>query len=263
MSGPASAYLVAELRRRRELAGLTQEQWGAALHWSAQHVSSIERGVRPIRLDYLAAIDRVFNCDYSTLYALLLRAERAPVWLRPWLEHEREAIMLRWFEPMLVPGLLQTEAYARVVLTQAGVMIDDVDTTVGDRLSRQEILHRAERPCRFVGVIDEAVLTRAVGGPAVMREQILALIAACDRPNISLQVVPAGVGAYPGLNGPFILASLEGRAAGFLDGPLEGQTIELEADLTRLEHAWESLREYALPGDQSMALMQEAADRWA
>ncbi|WBB98395.1 MULTISPECIES: helix-turn-helix transcriptional regulator [unclassified Solwaraspora] len=263
MSGAASAYLIAELRRRRELAGLTQEQWGAALHWSAQHVSAVERGARPIRLDYLATIDRVFNCDYSTLWELLLRTERAPVWLRPWLEHEREAIMLRWYEPLLVPGLLQTEAYARVVLTHAGVAIDDVDTTVGDRLGRQEILHRAERPCRFVGVIDEAVLTRAVGGPAVMREQVLALIAACDRPNVSIQVVPAGVGAYPGLNGPFILASLDGRAAGFVDGPLEGQTIELEADLTRLEHAWESLREYALPSEQSVALMQEAADRWA
>jgi len=197
MSGAASAYLIAELRRRRELAGLTQEQWGAALHWSAQHVSAVERGARPIRLDYLATIDRVFNCDYSTLWELLLRTERAPVWLRPWLEHEREAIMLRWYEPLLVPGLLQTEAYARVVLTHAGVAIDDVDTTVGDRLGRQEILHRAERPCRFV------------------------------------------------------------------DGPLEGQTIELEADLTRLEHAWESLREYALPSEQSVALMQEAADRWA
>jgi transcriptional regulator with XRE-family HTH domain len=56
---------------------------GAALHWWAQHISSIERGVRPIRLDYLTAIDRVFNCDYATLYRLLLRAERAPVWLRP------------------------------------------------------------------------------------------------------------------------------------------------------------------------------------
>lgn len=170
--------------------------------------------------------------------------------------------MLRCFDPPVIPGLLQTEAYARAVLTDAGSFGVDVEESVAGRLARQEVLFRDERPARFIGVMDEGVLRRRVGGPAVMREQLHAIVKATARPNIRVHVVPASVGGYPGLNGPFALATVDGRCVGFLDGPLKGQDVESPEDIAALESAWESIRGYALPCDQSVALILEVAESW-
>lgn len=172
----ASKYLVSELRRQREALGLSQEAWGERVHFSAQHVGAVERGDRPALPDYLKAIDRAFGTTFFKFYELFVRGEAAPVWFRPWVDNERDATMLRWFEPLLIPGLLQTEAYARAILTQAGSPGIDVEKTLADRQARQEVIFRDKKPVRFIGVVDEGALRRAVGGSEVMREQLHALV---------------------------------------------------------------------------------------
>jgi transcriptional regulator with XRE-family HTH domain len=257
----ASEYLIGELRRTRESLGLTQEAWGARIKFSAQHVSSVERGVRPALPDYLTAVDRAFGTNYLTFYRKFVLEESSPVWLRPWLDHEREATLLRYFELAVIPGLFQTEAYARAVIgtTKAGRPAED---TLATRLARKEIISREDNPPRIVAILDEGALYRSVGGPEVMREQLLALIEAIALPNVSVFIVPSHVGAYAGLDGPVALATARGHTVGVRDAPGAGDVVEDPARLDILERQWEAIREYALPQDMSLDLIKKAADSW-
>ncbi|MFV2085919.1 helix-turn-helix domain-containing protein [Micromonospora sp. LOL_021] len=260
MSG--SEYLVGELRRVREMLGLTQEAWGERIHFSTSHVGSIERGERPALPDYLGAVDRAFGTAFVKFYREFVVGERAPVWYRPFIEQEGKATLIRVFQPLALPGLLQTEAYARAVLLAYGERGEAMDVALATRLGRKEILYRQPDSCQLVAVIDESVLHRRVGDPCVMHEQLTAVVAACEQPNIRVQVVPADAGAYPGLDGPFVIATVDGRSVGYLEGYLQGRVIENPDDATSLERTWESIRDYALSGPQSLDLIMRTAERW-
>ncbi|TDC72230.1 XRE family transcriptional regulator [Micromonospora sp. KC606] len=191
------------------------------------------------------------------------RRIRDLVWFRPWQEMEREAAELRWFESNVLPGLLQTEAYARAVLGASGRRTpDEVDQLVAARLARQAILRR-ENPPWFTAVVDEYALRRPVGGPEVMREQIRALIDWCRHPHVRVHVVPRATGAYAGLDGPFVIASSrDHRTAAYLDTQLQGQVVSDPDDVTAILAAWESVRGEALSHRQSVDLMREVAETW-
>ncbi|SCE66955.1 hypothetical protein GA0074695_0180 [Micromonospora viridifaciens] len=189
---------------------------------------------------------------------------RDPVWFRPWQEIEREAVSLRWFEPQVLPGLLQTEAYARAVLTGAGLIPRaDIERHVSARLSRQGILRRDDPP-QFSAVIDEGILRRPVGGRETMREQLRALVEACAEPHIKVHVVPSTIGAYAGLSGPFVIATCpDHRLAGYLDNQLEGEVVSDVDDLAAIMAAWENVRAEALSHWQSVDLIREVAETWS
>ena len=113
-----------------------------------------------------------------------------PSWFQEWTLIEREAKRLRGFEPTLVPGLLETADYARVIFgTRSGVTIEEIDEQATARLKRQEILDRDQPPELWV-IIDESVLSRPVGGVTVMREQLRHLLKMARRPRVSVQVIP-------------------------------------------------------------------------
>ncbi|MEU7654596.1 helix-turn-helix transcriptional regulator [Micromonospora taraxaci] len=189
---------------------------------------------------------------------------RDPIWFRPWQEIEREAVSLRWFESTVLPGLLQTEAYARAVLSGAGLIPrGDVERLLTVRLGRQGVLRRDDPP-QFTAVVDEAVIRRPVGGGSTMREQLLAVAAACAEPHIRVHVVPSTVGAYAGLNGPFVIAhSDDHRVAGYLDNQLQGQVASDPDDIAAMMAAWENVRGEALSHRQSVDLITEVAESWS
>ena len=189
---------------------------------------------------------------------------REPVWFRPWQEIEREAVSLRSYQSVVLPGLLQTEAYARAVLTGAGMLPRaDLDRHITARLARQGILRR-EDPPQFTAVIDEGVLRRPVGGPETMREQLHALVAACAEPHVRIHVVPSSVGAYAGLNGPFVVAACpDHRLAGYLDNQLQGQVVSDVDEIAAIMAAWENVRGEALSHWQSVDLIREVAETWS
>jgi Domain of unknown function (DUF5753) len=188
----------------------------------------------------------------------------SPQWMREWEAVERQAKVLRSFEPLVVPGLLQTESYARALFRSSGLPNDEeVERRVAARLARQAIL-AGENPPQLIAVMDEYVLRRPIGGPAVMREQLLHLAkTVAEHPRIRLHVVPASVGAYLGVAGAFVLATLPtGEDVAYLDDQLKGQVIDNTEDVLAIRAAWEAIHGEALPPQRSIELIVEVAETW-
>jgi hypothetical protein len=115
----------------------------------------------------------------------------------------------------------------------------------------------------FVTVVDEGVLHRAIGGPKVMQEQLTHLVGLCkERSDIVVQVIPNDTGAYAGLAGPFVIATMDGDEFVYLDTALYGQVAESAQDLSIVKRMWESLRAEALPRTASLNLITEVAKQW-
>jgi len=120
-----------------------------------------------------------------------------PSWFESWLEAERSAHALRLWSPILIPGLLQTAEYARALFVAAGEDDERAEELVAARMDRQAILDRV-RPPHVVAVLDEAVLHRLIGMPAVMHDQLTHLAGLSERPNVLLEIVPASTARTPG-----------------------------------------------------------------
>lgn len=253
------------LKFARAKSGMTQEQLAERLSVSTSLVAKFETDRLIPKPDTARRLDAVL--DAGTLFQEMTAEARAfsgePLWLRPWLEREPHATMIRNFQPMLVPGLLQTEEYARCVLTDVGTRVTDIDEAVAGRLARAKILHRPDRPCRLFAVVDEGALRRPIGGSKVMADQVHAIARACALPNVSVTVVPTSVGAHPGLNGPMGIGTVDGQAVAFLDGPLGGQVTEDPDQIAEIEEIWQAIQEYALPRQPSLELIMEVANSWS
>jgi transcriptional regulator with XRE-family HTH domain len=260
----ALEFLGAELRRARKARAMSQEELAEKINYSASLVGMVEIGHRTPSVDFLDRADAVLETDGLLGRLLtLVKSEAAPPWFMEWIKVEQEATSLRWFEPSLVPGLLQTEAYARAVLRGGGRMSEpEVEQHLTSRMERQSILDK-DNPTELVAVIDEAVLHRAVDEPAVMAEQFDHLLRMCERPNVRLHVVPAEVGMYPGLAGPFILARVrEGGEVVHLDNALFAHITDRHVDVDKVQQDWESVRSEAMPSRASLSLIREVAKSW-
>ncbi|MFI6227597.1 helix-turn-helix transcriptional regulator [Micromonospora echinospora] len=261
-----SEFLLRELRRRRVAAGLTQDALGERVHYSNTHVSAIETGVKPPKPEYLKAVDEALETGgiLLSLWEDLVRDASAPVWFRNWIEIERQALSLRWYEMTTVPGLLQTEAYARALFACGGLLgSDEVERRTSARIMRQEVL-ASESPPQFVAVIDENVLQREVGDAAIMHAQLCRMLELSTQlPHVRIHVVPSSTGAYAGMGGPFVLASLEGGDEyAYLDSQLQGRVVDEPSSLIWVQQAWESIRGEALPHRQSVELIERVAEKW-
>lgn len=192
MEGEPTAELIrAQLRRLRLNADLSQEEFGKLVHFSGSQVSAIELGQRPLDRFFLKRADEVLGTG-ALLTSLLKLAERdgQPSWFRPWLEAERQAQQMRCYQPTLVPGLLQTENYARAVIRTDDMICDDeLERRLSVRMDRQSILSSPDRP-KYVAVIEETVLRRADEGfRGLMTDQLAHLIECAERPHIHVHIV--------------------------------------------------------------------------
>ncbi|GAB2936433.1 helix-turn-helix transcriptional regulator [Micromonospora polyrhachis] len=256
-------FLLREMRKRRIAAGLTQQALGERIYVSDTVVSAIETGSKPPKEGYLKDLDAALETGglFVALWQDLVSDGTTPVWLQEWIEIERAARVLRWFEPLLVPGLLQTEEYARAVLSHSRLLTDDeVEQRTASRMERQSILND-DSPPQFIAVIDGGVLRRRAGSRDIMRRQCERLLSCLDFPHVAIHVVP-GEGIHAGLAGGFILARGKTGDAGHVDTPLRAGVVTDQVDIDRLDLRWESIRSEALPRESSAALIKEAATSW-
>lgn len=262
--GSALAMFAAELRAARTRAGLSRDDLAARINYSGSLVGLVENMIRVPTLAFAQRLDEVLQTP-GTFGRMQehLRATPFPAWFRDWLEAEREATALRWWEPMLIPGLLQTADYARAILTAGPEAVgDEVEQMVSGRMDRQSILDRAAPPLLWV-VLDEAVLHRCVGSPTIMQEQVLHLAGMAARPRVTVQVVPARTGSHAGLLGAFIVASSDGASdIVYLETSADGQVSDLPGLVAQVTLRFDMLRAAALPQDDSRDLLVKVADRW-
>jgi hypothetical protein len=177
---------------------------------------------------------------------------------------EAEAESVRWYAPVVVPGLLQTERYARDVIRSELLIAPPgaVERRVQVKMTRQRVLTRDD-PLQMAVVIDEAAILRTIGGPEVMREQLAHLTAMAARPNVTVQVLPLNAGAHPALNGEFTILTFPDLVAPdvvYLENMTSDLYVEREGDVYRYGLAFDRLRELALTSQKSAELITERAD---
>ena len=236
-----------QLRRYRERSGLSQREVAQALGWSPSKVHRIEAGTSPItEADLRSLLARYSSAAENEVDQLLVLARAArqnrpialkepgPPSVRRYLDYEASAEQIWNFEPMFVPGLLQTPEYTWAIMSHYGLRPaepETVDRALATRRYRQEILHRSP-PVQLHVLIDESAIDRQVGGPRVMANQLEHLWAMSERTNIFLGIVPLSVGAYPGMRSPFVVMRFTEPAQPellFLEDPISA-VIKLEDD---------------------------------
>lgn len=210
--------LGSQLRRLREDKGITREDAGYHIRASESKISRLELGRVGFKerdvADLLTLYDVTGEDERAPLLELAREANKPgwwhnfsdilPNWFQPYIGLEEAAKMIRTYEVQFVPGLLQTEEYARAVIVQGsrGTPSEVVERRVSVRMNRQKLLTKPGAPKLWV-VIDEAALRRPIGGPKVMRGQLEHLIALTDHPNLTLQVMPFRFGAHAAEGGAF------------------------------------------------------------
>ncbi|MEU4098445.1 helix-turn-helix transcriptional regulator [Streptomyces sp. NPDC026673] len=201
----------------RERAGYSYEQAARALdvtHATVRRMEKAEVGLRIPYVEKLLALYGVDAAETATFIDLARQGNRPgwwhryrdvlPSWFSAFVSLEGEAAIIRAYEPHYVPGLLQTEEYARAVLRAGlpGASPDELDRLVALRLERQALIARPDAPLLWV-VMDETVLRRPIGNAAVMRAQLDRLAEACVMPQVRLQIMPFDAGPHPAMYGPF------------------------------------------------------------
>ncbi|MFD3721182.1 Scr1 family TA system antitoxin-like transcriptional regulator [Streptomyces sp. NPDC058674] len=187
---------------------MTQRALAEQIAVDVETLASIEQGRRVLMPDVAERMDRILGLPglLSVAANRMPEVDMIPAWAEEYMEREAEALALSWYDTMIIPGLLQTEAYARAVFGCRVPFVGEekIELQTARRIERQEILHRPVPPTLSF-VIWEAALRDRIGGDGVHREQLLHLRACADRPAISLQVLPLGITTHAGLAGPFTL----------------------------------------------------------
>ncbi|HKS48603.1 MAG TPA: helix-turn-helix transcriptional regulator [Amycolatopsis sp.] len=269
--------LASELRRLREAAELTIDEVGEKLECSASKISRIETGhvgVTPRDARDMLELYGIAGDEREALVQLA-REARKPGWWHAYKEVftgtfvglEADASSLHAFQALLVPGLLQTETYARAVIRAMRPDADEseIRRRVDARTARQQLLTE-KHPPEYWAVIDQAVLHRVVGGPEVMAHQARRLLEAARLPHVTIQVVPFTAGAHPGMEGPFLIMGFPEQAdpdVVYVDSTSGGFFLELPPDVKRYTLMFDHLRAAALRPDDSVAVIAEAAERFS
>jgi transcriptional regulator with XRE-family HTH domain len=253
-NGPAYLW-GSELRHYRQAANLSQPELAQRIFCSRQLVGAMETCGRVPDLGRVKLCDEALDTG-GALRRLFDKLDLSafPRWFRDWPPHEERAVEIRNYEALVVPGLLQTEAYMRALL-------EGDEVAIQTRIDRQTILTRTDPPPpRLRCIVDEGVLRREVGSRAIMRAQLDHMVTAIS-PRLTLQVVPLGI--HSGLSGNFQIATLsDGASVAYVDTAVRGLVLDRPDDIAGLAESFESLRTDALPQTQSREMILRAAEQW-
>ncbi|WP_194922932.1 helix-turn-helix domain-containing protein [Catenulispora pinisilvae] len=252
-----------EVRRLREQRGWTQEQLGQHAYCTGAQISQTETASRIPSPHFAKALDDALDAN-GLLIRLhgLIKQDPYPVWARPFLELEARAIEIRTYENQLVPGLHQTEEYARALI-RAGRPLDSdesVDALVAARLERQSLL-MSDTPPVLWHILDEAVLRRPVGTPETMRAQFAKLIEVGNRPNVIIQVLPFNAGVHAAMGSTLtIMTTRDTEMVAYIESMSTGHLIALADEVRAYSLAYDLVSAEALPQAASVAMITSAME---
>lgn len=268
-----------ELRRLRELKGMTAEEVAERLLVSQSKISRLENGRRSISQRDVRDLCGVYEVeDHRIIDSLMQMAKdsRQQGWWHTfgdipysvYIGLETDAASLRVFAPQVVPGLLQTRAYAEAVITGAlpETATAEIEKRVKVRMRRQDRVSAVENPLRLWAVLDEAALRRVVGDRQLMREQLEHLAEVSQLPHVTVQVLPFDVGAHPGLNGQYAILEFPDAADSsvvYIEGVTSDLYLEKAPDVQNYSVMYEHLRAQAMNADQTRQFIGNLAKEYA
>ncbi|MEV4332105.1 helix-turn-helix transcriptional regulator [Streptomyces sp. NPDC049597] len=247
------------LKLFRERAHYTQQALADAVGYSYEQAASIEQGRRPAKAAFTEAAERVLDAG-GALAVLQDDVDRAklPAFFRDFALIETEAVSRFSYDPLLVPGLLQTEEYARALFAGHCPPLDDeiIEQHTEARLNRQKLLARTPL-VDLSFVIEDAALRNPIGGPDVMRGQLQRLLEVGASRHVEIQVMPSGRGFHPGLNGAFVvLETLEHQMVGYVESQETGVVVSDSAKVSAFALRYGKLRSQALNAEESARLIE-------
>ncbi|MDT7839345.1 helix-turn-helix domain-containing protein [Streptomyces justiciae] len=268
-----------ELRRLRELKGMTAEEVAERLLVSQSKISRLENGRRSISQRDVRDLCGVYEVeDHRIVDSLMQMAKdsRQQGWWHSfgdipysvYIGLETDAASLRVYDPQVVPGLLQTRTYAESLISGAlpEATPTDIDKRVQVRVRRQERISAADNPLRLWAVLDEATLRREVGNKQVMIEQLEHLIEMSQLPHVTVQLIPFTMGAHPGVSGQYAILEFPDAADSsvvYIEGVTSDLYLEKAQDVQQYSVMYEHLRAQALNADQSRDFISKVAKEYA
>lgn len=261
------------LKSAREKRNLTQREVADALDWSASKLIRIENGSVGISITDLKALLLHYGitneADVNQLVEMARASKRSAWWqeyrsqipqpLLTFIGLESSAIRIRQYQNLVVPGLLQTQDYIKVLMTLSGT--EDGARTHFEIRRRRQGLITIDNPPEFFFILDESVLHRQVGDAAVMREQLLKLKELSDRPNISIRITPFSAGVQQGMIGSFEILELSDEPDDYalhLSGVYKDQLIPDPSEETlQYVQAFHELEKIALPATETPGLIDK------
>lgn len=274
IGGVGDRGLGMEVRQYRQQAGLSLEKVGSGLSWSANTMSRFERGLRPEtttdEVSAMLAAMGVAGPDRDRLMRMAHGYSDQGWWentdanltgqARTYLKFESRARRIVNVEPLLVPGLLQTPDYTRVLLTAFGVDERLITGRIARRMGRQEILSRPDAP-EMVFIVSELALRQPVGGYPVMSRQVRHIAEQAERPHVSVRLVPSTVAAHPGLRGGFVMVDFDDEpTVVHIESQMSGLFPENHKEIDLYRVAAERLLELALDEQQSLRVLRTIAE---
>nr|WP_109000237.1 helix-turn-helix transcriptional regulator [Streptomyces rishiriensis] len=256
-----------ELRRLRELKGMTAEEVAERLLVSQSKISRLENGRRSISQRDVRDLCGVYEVEDQRMVDSLMemaKDSRQQGWWHAfgdvpysvYIGLETDAASLRVYDPQVVPGLLQTRQYAEALISGAlpETAHTEIEKRVQVRMRRQERVSSGENPLRLWSVMDESALRRVVGGRELMRDQLEHLVEQSQLPHVTVQVIPFDMGAHPGLNGQYAILEFPDTADSsvvYIEGVTSDLYLEKPNDVQKYSVMYEHLRAQALNVDQS------------
>jgi hypothetical protein len=278
-AGPTVQRLVlgGHLRRLREEAQITTEQAAGTIRGSHSKISRMEHGRVGFKERDIADLLTMYGVTSGQEREALLRLAREantpgwwqgytdtlPHWIEPYFGLEAAASFIRNYQLQFVPGLLQTEGYARSLIRLGNAASEeDVLRRAEARVSRQSILGGENSP-RFWTVMDEGALRRSIGGRAVMAEQLRHLIDMCDHPSVTVQILPFHVAAHPAMGGPFTILRFSEpdlRDVVFIEQLTSALYLDKPAEVDSYLEVMEQLCLQAEPASKTPQILKAALD---
>ncbi|MER5734396.1 MULTISPECIES: helix-turn-helix transcriptional regulator [unclassified Streptomyces] len=268
-----------ELRKLREGKGMTAEQVAERLLVSQSKISRLENGRRSISQRDVRDLCGVYEVEDEAMVNSLMQMakdSRQQGWWHAfgdipysvYIGLETDAQSLRVYEPQIIPGLLQTRAYAHAVIS--GALPEstpaDVEKRTNVRTRRQDRIRDEENPLRLWAVIDEAALRRIVGNPQVMVEQLEHLVEQSHLPHVTVQVLPFDTGAHPGISGQYSILEFPDASDSsvvYIEGVTSDLYLEKGPDVSKYSYMYEHLRAQALGVEQTRDFVAGIAKKYA
>ncbi|MGW5735444.1 MULTISPECIES: helix-turn-helix domain-containing protein [Streptomyces] len=256
------ALLGCELRHARERKGISQEALGAPLFVSGSFIGQLESGTRRMHLEYARHFDEVLETGgFFTRNCQAVAKSKYPDHFAEAAEAEAVASAVKQYAALLIPGLLQTKAYAKEVFRAYHPTATDevIDAQVEMRLERAHLLDGPTAPLLWA-IVDEAALRREVGGGAVMAEALRHVAGLARQHRIIMQVLPFGAGAHASMEGSLkVMEFTDAPSLSFVEGPNMGKLLDDPATVARHALMFSLLQAAALPPRNSLALIESLA----